>query len=160
MILERIILTTATTAPHKAPELSIDYNALALGLRVISSSMSANNKAAAFRIITENFRDQTWGTYTSGVVDILLKILAMIDSNGDRMVPHAAARFIVEGMQRSMLEVLREAFVASQDEGHQRKLVPHPGVYGLEAFLACELGFIVADATYHFDDEPLASQPA
>jgi hypothetical protein len=154
MILERIILTTASTAPAKAPELSIDWNALAFGLRVIKSGMSSDNKEAALRIIVDNFRDKTWGTYTSGVIDILLKILGRIDESGDKLPPHAAARLVVSDMRASMKDVLREAFLATTDEGYHRELIPNPGQHKLGSFLTRELGFVVADAKYHFDEEP------
>lgn len=163
MIPERIIVTTATMAPAKAPELSIDWNALALGLRVIKSGMSPDNKAAAYRIITENFREKTWESYTSGVVDILLKILGRIDESGDKLPPHPAARLVVSDMRASMKDVLREAFLATMDEAFQQELIPNPGQHKLTSFLTRELGFIVADAKYHFDEEPsgvLVSQSA
>ena len=147
-------MTSVTTAPAKAPQLSIDWNALTLGLRVINSSLSADNKSAAFRIIVDNFREKTWGGYTAGVVDILLKILNRIDASSPQLAPHAAARLVVNGMRASMKEVLREAFLTTLDEGHRRELIPNPGQHKLGGFLTRELGFIVADAKYHFDEEP------
>ncbi len=147
-------MTTATMAPAKAPELSIDWNALALGLRVIKSGMSPDNKAAAYRIITENFREKTWESYTSGVIDILLKILGRIDASSPELAPHAAARFFVDGMQPNMRNLLREAFLATMDEAYQQELIPNPGQHKIGSFLTRELGFIVADAKYHFDEEP------
>ncbi len=156
-------MTSVPTAPAKAPELPIDWNALALGLRTINSGLSVENETAAFRIIVENFREQTWGTYTTGVVDILLKILDRINASSPQLAPHAAARLVVAGMRASMKEVLREAFLATMDEGHRRELIPNPGQHCLTGFLARELGFIVADAKCHFDEdvsEPLVGQPA